>query len=308
MATRTMTKPARADEIVTDAERDHFRAQGFVLPKVGLPAEDAAFMREAVERVLRENADWHNLLRMPHLPKRPGQPEGVVGGEDLFRIAIHPTIIAAAARLIGPNLIMWGGEIFAKPPGIGKGTPWHQDTYTPAVKAGPGRAFAQSVMIWIAVDDVDRENGCLRFIPGSGRKGRVEHGDEHDPTMMLNYQVKRSEIDESTAVDAILPSGRFSAHDLHVVHGANPNVSGRRRAGLTFHYMAAEDYYDRSFGNGLGTGIAGKAAPIAQRPIWLVLGENRCAGNDFVTGHVNLEDYDALAEARRQEMTALLGG
>ena len=80
--------------------------------------------------------------------------------------------ITAARQLIGPNLIMWGGEIFAKPAGTGKATPWHQDCYNPAVKAGPGRSHAHSVMIWIAVDDVGVDNGCLRFVPGSGKNGR----------------------------------------------------------------------------------------------------------------------------------------
>ena len=118
---------------------------------------------------------------------------------------------------------------------------------------------------------------------------------------MLNFEVKSSEIDERTAVDAELKAGHFSIHDMFVVHGANANASGRRRAGLTFHYMAAEDTYDRSFGNARGTGLA-KAAPVARRPIWLVSGENANPANDFKIGHTNLEDFDAYAEEVRAQI------
>ena len=70
--------------------------------------------------------------------------------------------------------------------------------------------------------------------------------------------------------------------------------------------MDAADAYDRSFGMARGTGAEGKPAPLAQRPIWLVLGENRNPVNDFVIGHQNLEDLDAFAERTRQQLTPIL--
>lgn len=298
-----LNKPIEIDprEIVDDSELSYFIENGFVLPKVGLPEADAAALRETIEQVFRDNPDWAGIVRMPHVPVRPGQLEGVIGGEELFKIAVHPTLIAAASRLIGKNLILWGGEIFAKPAGTGKRTPWHQDCYNPAVKAGAGRAFPRSVMIWIAVDDVDAENGCLRFIPGSGRSGRLDHVQVQHTRDLLNFEVDAECISDK-AINGVRPSGFYSCHDLFVLHGANANISGRRRAGLTFHYMAAEDVYDRSFGSASGSG-RDKPAPLADRPIWLVLGENKDPLNDFTRGHQNLEDLDELAEATRQKLT-----
>jgi hypothetical protein len=291
--------------IVTDADAARFAREGYALPAAGLPDADAKRMRDVVERAFVDNPDWHGIVRMPHLPvDRPGQVEGLIGGEAFFNYAVHPLVIAAARRLIGPNLIMWGGEIFAKPPGIGKRTPWHQDCYNPTIKPGPGRRLAKSAMIWIAVDDVDPANGSLRFIPGSGRQGPIEHIRFRETVDLLNFEADTDGLPVERAVDSYLPSGHFSAHDLYVVHGANANTSGRRRVGLTFHYMAAEDLYDRSFGNAVGSG-RDKPAPLAQRPIWLVLGENKVEQNDFVTGHENLEDLDAIAETVRRRLTPL---
>lgn len=300
----TQIRPPAAQDAIADAEIAYFNENGFVLPQVGLPEDAAAEMRRVVEKVFADNPDWAGIVRMPHVPIREGQLEGVIGGEEIFKIALHPTIIAAASRLIGKNLIFWGGEIFAKPAGTGVRTPWHQDCYTPAVQAGPGRERPRSVMVWIAVDDVGVDNGCLRFIPGSGKAGRLSYIARDNATNLLNFEVEGNTINEASAVDGVLPSGKFSCHDLYVVHGANANVSGRRRAGLTFHYMAAEDSYDRSFGAAKGSGKA-QPAPIANRPTWLVLGENKNPINDFVTGHQNLEDLDELAEATRRKLTAL---
>ena len=306
MATAHATRPI-PKHVVTADEAVSFRDQGFVLPEQGLDAETTEAMVDAMERVFVANPDWHNLVRMPHIPLRPGVLEGVIGGEELFKIAIHPTIIAAARDLIGPNLILWGGEIFAKPASIGKATPWHQDCYNPSVKAGPGRKDPKSVMIWIAVDDVGIDNGCLRFVPESGKNGRIEHIVGSNDNALLNFEVDKTVVDFDCAVNAVRAPGQFSGHDVFVVHGANANTSGRRRAGLTFHYMDAADTYDRSFGMAKGTGAAGKPAPIAQRPIWLVLGENHNPLNDFVTGHQHLEDLDAMAEQQRLQLNVEWG-
>lgn len=293
-----------AKDVITDAEVAAFLNNGFVLPEQGLSADDTAEMVAACEDVFRTTDNWQNLLRMPHIPKRPDQAEGVTGGEHLFKFAIHPTIIEAARRLVGENLIMWGGEIFAKPAGVGKATPWHQDCYNPAIKPGPGRERARSAMIWIAIDPCDEENGCLRFIPGSGRAGTVEHIRDDKSEALLSFEADTQRFDVDSSVPAIRKPGQFSAHDLYCVHGAQPNNSNRRRAGLTFHYMNAEDVYDRSFGDAVASGQGRKPAPLATRPIWLVLGENKNSTNDFRMGHQNLEDLDAMAEEVRQRLNA----
>jgi hypothetical protein len=297
----------RPGRVVTDAEVASFRRDGFVLPRRGMSPDSTAAMREAVERVFRDNEDWPNLLRMPHVPKRPGLREGVIGGEDIFKIMFDPVLLQAAADILGPNLIMWGAEIFAKPGAVGKATPWHQDSYNRAIKSGTGAERVDSLMVWIAVDDVSPENGCLRFIPGTGRTGdgRLEHTQHAETNALLNFEIGSSRFDLASAVDAVRAPGQFSIHDLYVVHGANANTSGRRRAGLTFHYISSADLYDRSIGAAKGSGLAAPA-PLAHRPIWLVLGENLNPGNDFVTGHKGLEDLDDYAEEARRRISRVI--
>ena len=192
---------------LTPEEVAYFREEGFVLPREGLPPDVVQHMRGLVDNVVRDNADWANLLRMVHVPRRPGQLEGVIGGEEVFKLMFHPVLLKAAASILGPNLIMWGSEMFAKPPGVGKGTPWHQDCYNPAIKSGKGEDRVTSLMVWIAVDNIDRGNGCLRFIPSSGRNGKLEHIQHGRTDALLNFEADANVIDVSKAVDSIRAPG-----------------------------------------------------------------------------------------------------
>lgn len=52
-------------------------------------------------------------------------------------------------------------EYFNKPPGIGQPTPPHQDCYY--FMLSPPKALT----FWIPLEDVDEENGCLRYVRGA---------------------------------------------------------------------------------------------------------------------------------------------
>ena len=49
-----------------------------------------------------------------------------------------------------------------------------------------------------------------------------------------------------TLRDIALKAGQFSMHQANLVHGSEPNVSPRRRAGLVLRYMPATSLFDRS--------------------------------------------------------------
>ena len=75
-----------------------------------------------------------------------------------------------AGLLLGEKVAKGNVEYFNKPAGSGKPTPPHQDSYyfmlTPP----------QAITFWIPLEEVDRENGCLRYVRGSHRKGMRPHG------------------------------------------------------------------------------------------------------------------------------------
>ena len=92
-------------------------------------------------------------------------------GRDSFFDAYrdHPRWRQVAETLLGEPADAEEPEWFNKPPGTVHVTPPHQDNYyfclTPP----------HVLTIWLALDDVDAENGCLRYVAGSHTRGFRPH-------------------------------------------------------------------------------------------------------------------------------------
>jgi ectoine hydroxylase-related dioxygenase (phytanoyl-CoA dioxygenase family) len=153
--------------------------------------------------------------------------------EFIWRLAIHPQILDVVEAVIGPNLLLLATHFFCKYGQEEKYVAWHQDaTYW-------GLQPPCTVTAWYAVDDSDRENGCMRVIPGSQRNGIREHGKSETAGNLLsiNQEVPVSAEEENQAMDLVLHAGEISLHDGALIHGSLPNRSTRRRCGLTLRYV-----------------------------------------------------------------------
>jgi ectoine hydroxylase-related dioxygenase (phytanoyl-CoA dioxygenase family) len=136
--------------------------------------------------------------------------------------------------------------------------------------------------VWVALDDVDAENGCMRFVPGShATQQTLPHVVDSRPGLVLNQTVAPGQLDRAAAaVDVSLGAGQFSMHDIHLVHGSHANTSARRRAGVAIRYMPATSHFERK-----RMGDSGYAIDFESRPIWLLRGGDACGKNDFAVGH-----------------------
>jgi phytanoyl-CoA dioxygenase PhyH len=152
----------------------------------------------------------------------------------VYDLLTHPRIVAYVRDLLGENVIAWGSHFFCKMPGDGKVVNWHQDaSYWPL---SPSKA----VTVWLAIDDADVENACMRFIPGSHHYGHLTyHLTEESEDAVLNQKVEDAE-QFGRPVDDELKAGEVSLHSDLLLHGSEANRSDRRRCGLTLRYCAAD--------------------------------------------------------------------
>lgn len=153
--------------------------------------------------------------------------------EFIWNLATHPTILDCVESLIGPNILLLATHFFCKYGQGEKFVAWHQDvTYW-------GLEPPLALTAWYAVDASDRENGCMRVLPGTHHDGIREHGTAHTQGNLLsiNQEVPVRPEEESRATDLILRAGEMSLHDGALIHGSLPNVSTRRRCGLTLRYV-----------------------------------------------------------------------
>jgi ectoine hydroxylase-related dioxygenase (phytanoyl-CoA dioxygenase family) len=152
----------------------------------------------------------------------------------VYDLLTDPRIVAIVRDIVGPNAIGWGSHFFCKMPGDGKRVSWHQDSsYWPL-------SITKTVTIWLAIDDADVENACMRYIPKSHHLGHLTYTlSEDDPTNVLNQTVTNAE-ELGHPVDVELRAGEISMHSDLLLHGSEPNESTRRRCGLTLRYCAAD--------------------------------------------------------------------
>jgi hypothetical protein len=152
----------------------------------------------------------------------------------VYDLLTHPRIVAVVRDLLGDDIVAWGSHYFCKMPGDGKAVPWHQDaSYWPLT---PSKA----VTVWLAIDDADRANACMRVIPGTHHFGHLTYRMTEDADRtVLNQEVEQAER-YGSPVDLELKAGEISVHSDLLLHGSDANRSDRRRCGLTLRYCAAD--------------------------------------------------------------------
>lgn len=142
-----------------------------------------------------------------------------------------PLVQLAELLLNGPvqaSNLQW----FNKPAGVGKSTPPHQDGYY--FMLDPNEA----VTLWLALDDVDEENGCVRYLPGSHRTGMRDHA--RSGTLGFSQGITDyGDTDRATEVVIRAKPGDLLIHHSMTVHRADRNSSPMRsRKALGFVYYA----------------------------------------------------------------------
>jgi phytanoyl-CoA hydroxylase len=136
--------------------------------------------------------------------------------------AQHPTWLALARALLGEEAHVQAPEWFNKPPGQEAPTPPHQDNYYFNLKP------PNVLTIWLALDPVSTENGCLRYVRGSHRHGVRPHGRSH----VLGFSQGITDYgpaDVAGEVEIHLQPGDAVVHHGEMIHRAEPNRSPDRQ-------------------------------------------------------------------------------
>jgi ectoine hydroxylase-related dioxygenase (phytanoyl-CoA dioxygenase family) len=185
-------------------------------------AEHRRYLDALLERVFREGGDSYSISTA-HM--RYGK---------VYDLLTHPRIVACVRDILGENVVGWGSHYFCKLPHDGKTVSWHQDaSYWPMTPS-------KTVTVWLAIDDADTGNACMRFIAGSHHCGhltyRASDPSEHN---VLNQTVENAER-FGAPVDVELQAGEISMHNDLLLHGSNANDSDRRRCGLTLRYCTTD--------------------------------------------------------------------
>jgi phytanoyl-CoA hydroxylase len=206
--------------------REQFTRDGFVIVPGFLDAAALGMLRENIERYIRDV--------VPSLPpsqalyvdrERPDtlkQLQGMSGDPFFETLRGDPHWLALARDLLGEEVHAHEPEWFDKPPGAAAPTPPHQDNYY--FNLTPPNVLT----IWVALDVVDEENGCVRCLPGSHLRGVRPHG----ASAVLGFSQGITDYgpeDRAREEPLRLQPGDAAVHHGLTVHRADPNRSAHRR-------------------------------------------------------------------------------
>jgi len=215
-----------APKVLTPAQVERFNREGYLLPLSIFTGAEVTDLRtyfgNLLAKYMSEGKDSYSISSA-HL--RHGR---------VWDVLTNPRVVALVSDLLGPSVVAWGSHFFCKMPRDGKTVSWHQDaSYWPLT---PSKA----VTVWLAIDDADRGNACMKYIPGTHVLGHLTYKlGENDPTNVLNQTVPDVEK-YGAPVYVELKAGEASLHSDLLLHGSDANTSDRRRCGLTLRYTTGD--------------------------------------------------------------------
>ncbi|MEZ4733721.1 MAG: phytanoyl-CoA dioxygenase family protein [Caldilineaceae bacterium] len=231
---------------VTDVPRDlKFHPSTVTDPKVLTQEQIAAYNRDgyvkglrvfSAEEITEQRRYFDDLLAK--VIAKGGNSYSISTAHltygKVYDLLTHPRIVAYVKDILGDNVVGWGSHYFCKMPHDGKRVSWHQDaSFWPMTPS-------KTVTVWLAIDDADVENACMRFVPGSHHYGHLTyHLSEETENNVLNQTVDNAD-QFGDPVDDVLQAGEISLHSDLLLHGSEANDSDRRRCGLTLRYCAAD--------------------------------------------------------------------
>jgi hypothetical protein len=198
-------------KLLTSDQQRHYARDGIAFPIRVLSPSEAGVFRAAcddLESRLGGKPRTVEVRQMHlHLPWA-------------HRLATHLRIVDAVEDLLGPDLLIWATELFAKHPhDAAVSIAWHRDrTYMRF-------ASPTTVTAWVALSDSMTANGCMRAV--------------REPRRQTSAVTGGDEVGLDT-VDVVLAAGEMSLHDSDILHGSGPNRSAAKRVGFAIRFITPE--------------------------------------------------------------------
>jgi non-haem Fe2+, alpha-ketoglutarate-dependent halogenase len=208
-------------KVLSRQQLEQYNRDGIVFPVRLFSSEEASVFRTALGTIL-ENCKAGSLKRLD--------------GLHLFfpwanRLVRHDVLLNAVEDILGEDILVDGTLVFYKPQRDLSYVSWHQDSVYSTWHLTP------STSAWIALTGSQRENGCMRVIPGSHKQGILSHANVRDDLNLLVRGEQVTTVDESQALDVVLQPGEMSLHQSTLVHGSNPNTSNQPRIGFIVRFV-----------------------------------------------------------------------
>jgi ectoine hydroxylase-related dioxygenase (phytanoyl-CoA dioxygenase family) len=238
--------------LLTEAQVRFFEEQGYLSVDVLTTLEEGREIRQSLERLfvnkvgekegafgdLVAGADHGDEMSSPQIMN----PSNYI--PKLRRTQCFENALCMARQLLGETARCLFDHAILKMPKIGVATPWHQDE----AYRDPNFDY-QELTVWVALQDVEVEAGCLHFIPKSHKAPVLDHRSANDdPTSPALECV--GQFDQTSAIPCPLKASGCTIHHYRTLHCSGPNLSDNPRFAyiMTFGTVPRPNAEKRTFG------------------------------------------------------------
>ena len=216
-----------------------FRRDGFLLVKGLSSDEEITSLRAPFDRMFSERRGWdtgdlfdmvgtdsaEQALALPQLV-RTSRYEPL-----LRRTKLASSARSIAEQILGPKVENDLEHAISKPPFTGAATPWHQDD----AFHRKGSGVLESISIWMPLQDVTIENGCMQYIRGSNLGPLYPHrSPRNDPRIHGLETISLPDLTNCVAVP--VRAGDAVIHLSRTLHSAGVNTSDQPRRAYVLGY------------------------------------------------------------------------
>lgn len=228
---------------LSQAQIDSYRENGFLIIDDFLNEEELNHWRSSMDKAVNNRKG----TKFPHSKLKTGENDGINKDAQYFgkvfdqiinlwqtddtmrEIMLDKRLGKMAAQLAQVDGIrIWHDQSLVKRPWANP-TSWHLDT--------PFWSFShkEALSIWVALDDVTIQNGCLYFMPGSHKDTRF---DEPGITANMGHIFNDyPQYGDAEPVVSVIKAGSCSFHNGLCIHAAGPNMTPGFRRAMTCAYM-----------------------------------------------------------------------
>lgn len=217
---------------LSDEQVAHFHERGYVSGIRVLTEEQVDLLREELADLLDPQHPGHHLFHEYHSNESADPSRVLFHALGAWRVApgfhdliFHPAITVPASQLLGGSVRFWHDQLFCKPAQHGGVVAWHQD-YSYWTRTEP----MAHLTCWLGLDNADKSNGCVRYLPGSHRWDLLPitglAGDMDAIREVLDDEQMQA---FEHPVDVEMPLGYATFHHPLMIHGSEANSTDRRR-------------------------------------------------------------------------------
>ncbi|HUG81577.1 MAG TPA: phytanoyl-CoA dioxygenase family protein [Bryobacterales bacterium] len=219
------------------AQREHYWAKGWVVAEGVFGRDEADRVGEVLlalaGRERESGKEGYNLDISEDGERAPRKINEPFAKDAVCReMLLDARLTSRMEQLLGHQPLLVVDQAFLKPPRFGSAKPYHQDNFY--FRCHPDD---EVITAWLALDDVDEQNGCLRYIDGSHLGPIIPHeqvaGEEY------NHVPPPELIDLSKESPARVRKGGVVFHHSKALHTSHRNSSDRWRKGWATHWVTA---------------------------------------------------------------------